>query len=260
MSDIEYKNKYLKYKVKYINLKNEIEQQEGGVSWLKKGAEKAVKIIDTAKNLSTMNYRIIFFYVEKGGKMPDFLQKQVINMNDSLQYFKSGVGFEVKKLQTDYKGKIWYWENKAEVIKLNTATNIPLECTLNKALKIDNFIKLVNTTYKTFDKSSLDTEKIDENEYTNNENVKTLIKFIQTNIKLIKTKIKNDKNNACTAINGALEGLLNCASSINSEGVWYGAWVDFGIKDKNSKVYLVVKDKEVVEAEAEAEAEAKAKA
>ena len=30
MSDLEYKNKYLKYKIKYINLRNELELQDGG--------------------------------------------------------------------------------------------------------------------------------------------------------------------------------------------------------------------------------------
>jgi len=85
---------------------------------------------------------------------------------------------------------------------------------------------------------------INETNFTKNKNVENLISFIKHHIKLIKTKITNDINTTIININKDLNNQLEISKSTDkTKGIWYGAWVDFGLTDNSdSKLYLIVKD------------------
>jgi hypothetical protein len=241
MSDIEYKNKYLKYKVKYINLKNELEQHNGGTkekksllnrvssslfsavsSTVSSTGSLTKKAVETAAKTSFWaGHNIIFFYLNTDKEI-DFLEKdyqeklKTTNPLDS----KNGLIINFNDIKTQFGEKLWYWSNNDSAIKRNVSS-IPKDicnCTIEKALNPEK-IKL--TGYD----NSIDLKSKD-----------AVINIIKAGIDALK-KNEIDK---IEKINANLTNKLKPSDS--NTGEWYGAWVYGSNSFTDSKVFYILKE------------------
>jgi hypothetical protein len=108
MSDIEYKNKYLKYKVKYINLKNEIEQQGGALTVTKQEAKD--KFVKSATDLMEVILSLNKFDYEediKEKKLAEIVQTQQKEGYDKFNHYNQNpYPADVKKIKLEEAQKV----------------------------------------------------------------------------------------------------------------------------------------------------------
>ena len=258
MSDLEYKEKYLKYKAKYINLKNAMDEQDGGkIDWLGdyiiffdnkdlKALEKDDKDGDKNNLYSVITYELNKVNSEKieidgityNHKVyrniyrPVHFKKAFEILNNKLWYWtKPVLGNKIKNLFTKENSK----ENKNAIIKdapvLDNIkeTAFTLACT-NKAYENFHTVKL--------SKKSLD--PINGNyisDYTNKDDV---IKFITNNIKKIKELDNEVLKNLVEATNKEADDKNICTlNESNFSSIWYGCHVTVN-KLKDSQVHVIV--------------------
>ena len=121
--DLKYREKYLKYKAKYINLKNQIDEQDGGVSFLteaikktkktvKKVTDTTGKIIDAVSSYWIGGYYIIFFDDKDLKKSNDSTTVQeiidLLNNKNNWQNKKLKTKFNIEDFRKSLGSELWY--------------------------------------------------------------------------------------------------------------------------------------------------------
>jgi hypothetical protein len=270
MSDLEYKNKYLKYKVKYINLRNELELQEGGFlgslknlgTAAKQAAEEAAKAAKQAAkeaakatgNAATnaasklasattsaaeiafwSGHKIVFFYVKDSSNVTFVSPFSDINFkSNNTHIYTNPITIELSALKKDFGENLWYWANKQLGDKESTnkaiRRNIPIIS--NPVIcKLNNLLGVEDTVA-----GSASTLKFDK------KNPADVVDFIKAGIKALSNKNDKDIGSACSKL-GNIVSNLKCEKSTDvkgNDGAWYGAWINFGgVKD--NVLHLIVK-------------------
>jgi len=229
MSDLEYREKYLKYKTKYINLKNKIDEQDGGFTgtgdyiFFFPGLEGVDKLISGCEKVCNI-----------GGKK-NIIPK--INVND---------------LERLLGKNLWVWSRKNLTgISINKETkpqsikrNVSVIGKVLESTKLNKVGKAISKTSENIRQSAINSlggivkEKDNKETKTTNEvEVDTKynnLKFLNTQIflKFSSDYLELNGDNSFTKFIDEYLKILKEADVENSNYTWYGAYISVGVNSE----------------------------
>lgn len=263
MSDLEYKEKYLKYKTKYINLKNEMGEQDGGLNAEGWAGDYIIFLKQNNKDTEDINFT-------------DELDRLLGNDNDNKYIYdnkknktKSSVVDFVKN-KNKFINKLWYWDQSftQSVNKLNpfmlkkNKENPPNAVSVNKPIKKDSGL-FDTVTKKAFKACQLDSYQdyhivLPQYSYPDIDSIvpnhfdfkktDTVIEFIKQNIEAVKKADNIETNDANkekkkTFMKSLESYNLTYTNNTSSSDIWYGCHINVGPLNTNIKVIVKIDDK-----------------
>ena len=227
MSDLEYRDKYLKYKAKYLNLKDMLDEQDGGVhNFLKKAATavtSGAKAVGTAvtsgakavlgNKLSEGEY-IIFLNGIMLDKLPDNLKLLEIK-NHLVVIFNDFI----KIISTNF----WYYKvsKKSSTINKNDEqSNVKLENLPDLLTDIDHAKKL--------DFIEKNIKKVKEADFQISE---AICNKLKTDHERTCSKLETDHGRTCSKLKTDNENI--CSNPTAEVNTWYGYYVKVNKPDKS---------------------------
>jgi hypothetical protein len=271
MSDIEYKNKYLKYKVKYINLKNELEQQEGGMSLissgfkqigenLKKTAQEKVQKVAAATQEKMKQAAVAT--QEKVKQAAAATQKGILNIGSTafwsghtIVFFNVEDPSKINFLQgfsgIKFDNNIRNYDQNPKVIKLDELkkdfgenlwywSNKIIDNNNDKPIRknipiLSNpLICKINNVLGVEDTVKSPSPFLDFTKPTD------VINFIQKGIYILSNKETKDITTACSKLSSVSQNIDCKKRNSNNSGIWYGAWINFGSIQKDV-LHMIIK-------------------
>lgn len=212
MSDLEYREKYLKYKAKYINLKNQMDEQEGGLksTW---ALGNYIVFFDGSwiKDASTFHKNIASLAFGEGKN--DIISNQIQNINEIVTNMNEGKN-------------LWYWSKKNKQAFANSGFGSIVS---EKAFRTSCMLPTYNKYHIPLQSSTQVDVDMGLASAVNFKQSESLKPFIESTIKKIYSLDNESTKNACEFIKTKDKECKPAESPDNNDKYFYGIHMDIGL-------------------------------